>query len=149
MPLIPAMAIAIQKTMGAREWAMLVALGLIWGGSFYFYAIAITELPTFTIVLLRVGIGALGLWTVVALAGLAPPRDWATWRDFFLMGLLNNAIPFSLIVWGQHQVASVSPPFSTQRRPSSRSSSPTFSPPMRNCPGTASADRSSALPGWR
>lgn len=100
------MANAIQKTMGAREWAMLVALGLIWGGSFYFYAIAITELPTFTIVLLRVGIGALGLWTVVALAGLAPPRDWATWRDFFLMGLLNNAIPFSLIVWGQHQVAS-------------------------------------------
>jgi drug/metabolite transporter (DMT)-like permease len=100
------MSIAIQKTMGVREWAMLVALGLIWGGSFYFYAIAITELPTFTIVLLRVGIGALGLWTVVALAGLAPPRDLATWRDFFLMGLLNNAIPFSLIVWGQHQVAS-------------------------------------------
>jgi drug/metabolite transporter (DMT)-like permease len=100
------MAPAIQKTMGLAEWAMLLALGMIWGGSFYFFAIAIGELPTFVVVFLRVSIAALALWIIVWLAGLKAPSTMAAWRDFLIMGLLNNAIPFSLIVWGQHQVAS-------------------------------------------
>jgi drug/metabolite transporter (DMT)-like permease len=100
------MAAAIRKTMGPAEWGMLTALGIIWGGSFFFFAVAISELPTFTIVFLRVSLATLALWTVVRFVGLAPPSDIAAWRDFFIMGLLNNAIPFSLIVWGQHAVAS-------------------------------------------
>ncbi len=40
------MAHTIRKAMGLAEWAMLVGLGAIWGGSFYFFAIAIGELPT-------------------------------------------------------------------------------------------------------
>ena len=28
------------------------------------------------------------------------------WRAFFGMGLLNNVLPFVLIVWGQHRIAS-------------------------------------------
>jgi drug/metabolite transporter (DMT)-like permease len=100
------MAPAIQKTMGLAEWAMLLALGIIWGGSFYFYAIAILELPTFTIVFLRIGIGTLALWMIVGLAGLKAPSNIAAWSNFLIMGLLNNAIPFTLIVWGQHEVGS-------------------------------------------
>lgn len=38
--------------------------------------------------------------------GLRLPREWAVWRAFFGMGLLNNIIPFCLIVWGQTQIAS-------------------------------------------
>jgi drug/metabolite transporter (DMT)-like permease len=100
------MSMAIRRTMGPVEWAMLIALGIIWGGSFYFFAIAITELPTFTIVFLRVSIATLALWTMVRLAGLKPPSELVAWRDFLIMGLINNAIPFTLIVWGQHEVAS-------------------------------------------
>src|SRR5437016_10093070 len=100
------MAPAIQKTMGLTEWGMLAALGIIWGGSFYFFAIAIGELPTFTIAFLRVSIATVALWVVVWLSGLRPPSTAAAWRDFVIMGLLNNAVPFSLIVWGQHAVAS-------------------------------------------
>jgi drug/metabolite transporter (DMT)-like permease len=40
------------------------------------------------------------------LRGLAMPRGRAIWGSFFAMGLLNNAIPFSLIVWGQSHIAS-------------------------------------------
>src|SRR5438105_5270391 len=100
------MAPAIQKTMGLAEWGMLAALGIIWGGSFYFFAIAIGELPTFTIAFFRVGIATLALWTVVRFLGLEPPSTTGAWRDFLIMGLLNNAVPFSLIVWGQHAVPS-------------------------------------------
>jgi drug/metabolite transporter (DMT)-like permease len=100
------MAQAIQKTMGPAEWAMLLALGVIWGGSFFFFAVAIRELPTFTIVFLRVSIATLALWVIASLTGLKPPPTLSAWRDFLIMGLLNNAVPFSLIVWGQHEVAS-------------------------------------------
>jgi drug/metabolite transporter (DMT)-like permease len=34
------------------------------------------------------------------------PSGWGAWRSFFVMGLLNNLLPFSLIFWGQTQIAS-------------------------------------------
>ncbi|MGE4252817.1 MAG: DMT family transporter [Parvibaculaceae bacterium] len=96
----------INRTMGPVEWAMLILLSVVWGGSFFFYAVAVKELPTFTIVFLRVALGSAGLWLTAWAMGLLPPRRSGLWRDFLIMGLINNAIPFSLIVWGQHEVAS-------------------------------------------
>ncbi len=96
----------INRTMGAAEWAMLIFLSIVWGGSFFFYAITVKELPTFTIVFLRLSLGSIGLWLIAWAIGLVPPRQPLLWRNFLIMGLLNNAIPFSLIVWGQREVAS-------------------------------------------
>jgi drug/metabolite transporter (DMT)-like permease len=86
------------------EWLMLIALSILWGGSFFFVEIAIADLPPFTLVLLRVGIAALALNLFVQIARVAMPTDWRSWRDFLIMGFLNNAVPFSLIVWGQTQI---------------------------------------------
>lgn len=96
----------INQTMGMGEWAMLIALSLIWAGSFYTVGIAVKELPSLTIVVCRVVLGALGLWVFVWFAGIKVPTDRRVWIAFFGMGLLNNAIPFTLIVWGQHHIAS-------------------------------------------
>jgi drug/metabolite transporter (DMT)-like permease len=97
---------AIQKQMDAGEWGMLVALSLLWGGSFFFIGIAVKELPPVTIVALRVSLAATALLIVCRIMGLRLPRQWAVWRAFFGMGLLNNIIPFCLIVWGQTHIAS-------------------------------------------
>ncbi len=97
---------AIDARMGAHEWAMLVALSALWGGSFFFIGVAVTALPTLTIVALRVGLAALALWAAVALLGRTVPRESALWAAFLGMGLLNNALPFALIVWGQQSIAS-------------------------------------------
>ncbi|WP_313615371.1 DMT family transporter [Rhizobium sp.] len=97
---------AIQKQMDAGEWGMLVALSLLWGGSFFFIGIAVKELPPVTIVTLRVSMAAVALLIVCRIMGLHLPRQWAVWRAFFGMGLLNNIIPFCLIVWGQTHIAS-------------------------------------------
>ncbi|MGO4619193.1 DMT family transporter [Ensifer sp. 2YAB10] len=94
------------KVMGAREWGMLIMLSLLWGGSFFFIGIAVKALPPFTIVALRVSLAALTLLAFVRFAGLSLPRDPRVWLAFFGMGLLNNLIPFSLIVWGQTHIAS-------------------------------------------
>ncbi|MDA0229942.1 MAG: DMT family transporter [Proteobacteria bacterium] len=92
--------------MTPREWGMLIVLSMLWGGSFYFVGIAVIELPTFTIVFLRVGIAALGLHVIVRVMGERMPTGFGIWRAFFTMGFLNNIMPFSLIVWGQSHVAS-------------------------------------------
>jgi drug/metabolite transporter (DMT)-like permease len=92
--------------MGMREWLMLLLLSMLWGGSFFFTAIAIKSLPPFTIVFLRVGIAAAILNVVVIALGMKMPGGGRAWATFFVMGLLNNAIPFCLIVWGQSHIAS-------------------------------------------
>jgi drug/metabolite transporter (DMT)-like permease len=97
---------SVNRTMTAREWAMLLALSLLWGGSFFFTGIAVKELPPLTIVALRVGLAAAMLCATLRLFGLALPRRADVWVAFFGMGLLNNVIPFCLIVWGQTHIAS-------------------------------------------
>ncbi|WP_312360406.1 DMT family transporter [Ensifer sp.] len=94
------------KVMGAREWGMLITLSLLWGGSFFFVGVAVKALPPFTIVALRVLLAAAALLAFLRVTGRSMPRDPRIWLAFFGMGLLNNLIPFSLIVWGQTHIAS-------------------------------------------
>ncbi|MDE2446480.1 MAG: DMT family transporter [Alphaproteobacteria bacterium] len=94
-----------QSGMNPTEWGLLLLLSAIWGGSFYFFAILIKELPVFTIVFLRVFLATLALWVVVLLSGLKAPDSLSKWKDYFIMCLLNNVVPFSLIVWGESRVA--------------------------------------------
>lgn len=96
----------MQTKMGLAEWLLLLALSVLWGGSFLFVGLAVKELPPLTIVTLRVALAALALLVVVQALGRGMPREPAVWRAFFGMGLLNNLIPFCLIVWGQTQIAS-------------------------------------------
>ena len=95
-----------NKTMGVIEWLLLIFLSVIWGGSFFFIKVALTELQPFTIVLGRVLIGAIVLNLVVRISGYRMPSDLKTWVTFLFMGLLNNLIPFSLISFGQTQISS-------------------------------------------
>ena len=44
----------LNATMDAYEWSLLIALSVLWGGSFFFVAVAVRELPPFTVVLARV-----------------------------------------------------------------------------------------------
>jgi len=97
---------AINRTMGSLEWSMLVALSILWGGSFFFTSIALTGLPPFTIVVLRVGIAAIVLNLVLPVLGLRVPMTLRAWAAFFSLGVLSNALPFCLIVWGQTQITS-------------------------------------------
>lgn len=94
----------LRSQNSAREWLLILALSFLWGGSFLFYEIALTGLPLFTIVAGRVVLAALALQAIVRLRGLTMPRSWAVWRNLALMGLFNNAIPFSLIVFAAQQI---------------------------------------------
>jgi drug/metabolite transporter (DMT)-like permease len=92
--------------MGPREWLLLVVLSLLWGGSFFFAEVALAELPPMTVVLARIGLAALALNLLMLASGRRLPRWPRLWGAFLVMGALNNLVPFSLIVWGQTQIAS-------------------------------------------
>ncbi len=96
----------IHKTMTASDWALLTILSVVWGGSFLFIGVAVKELPPLTIVALRVAMGALALRLILAVMGVPMPREREAWIAFLGMGILNNVIPFTLIVWGQKHIAS-------------------------------------------
>ena len=92
--------------MGAREWSLLVVLSVLWGVSFYFFKVLITELPTLTIVLGRVGLAALLMNLLIVLKGASMPTSPRVWGAFLVMGLLNNVVPFILIVWSEIRISS-------------------------------------------
>ena len=96
----------ISRMMGLRDWGLVAALSVIWGGSFFFIGIAVKSLPPLTLVFLRVALAAVVLNLAVPAVGLRMPADRRTWSAFFAMGFLNNLLPFSLIVWGQTHIAS-------------------------------------------
>ncbi|MCP3382892.1 DMT family transporter [Bradyrhizobium sp. CCGUVB4N] len=85
----------------ARDWSLLAVLSILWGGSFFFNGAALRELPPLTLVLLRVALGAAMLLPLLRLQGINFPKGVRGWKPFFAIGLLNNVIPFSLIVIGQ------------------------------------------------
>lgn len=92
--------------MNAREWLLLVILSMFWGSSFFLIKVALEELQPLTIVLGRVGLAAIALTIFVYLSGQRMPGCPRIWGAFFVMGALNNLIPFSLIVWGETQIDS-------------------------------------------
>lgn len=99
-------ALPLQKSMSTRAWSEMGLLALIWGGSFVANRAAIAEIGVLTTVAFRVLGGCLLLWGYVLARGLAVPRDPRVWGAFLVMGLINNALPFSLITWGQLTIAS-------------------------------------------
>jgi len=68
--------------------------------------VAVRELPSFTLVWLRVAMAAATLLLLLSVLGQRMPTQGPVWAAFFGMGLLNNVVPFALIVWGQHHIAS-------------------------------------------
>lgn len=80
---------------------LLLALATVWGGSFFFAEIALREVPPLTIALHRVFWAVPALFIVVLWMGITIPRSVKAWLCYLVMGALNNAIPFSLIFWGQ------------------------------------------------
>ena len=90
--------------MGTREWALLVFLSVLWGGAFFFAAIAVKQVEPFTLAFLRMALGALALAAVAAVLGLKFPKDRAVWIGLLLLGVIGTAAPFSLIYWGQTEI---------------------------------------------
>jgi drug/metabolite transporter (DMT)-like permease len=92
---------SIDHRIHGRDWALLGILSVLFGGSFFFNGIALRELPPFTLVFLRVVLAAMILLPVARVYRIAFPRGLSGWQPYFGIALLNNVMPFSLVVIGQ------------------------------------------------
>ena len=69
--------------MNGPEWALLILLSVVWGGSFFFNGVAVAELPPLSVVAARMA-GAAGVLLVVLRAfGLRLPREGRVWGRFW------------------------------------------------------------------
>ena len=92
--------------MNLTDWLMLVTLSVLWGGSFFFVGVAVKALTPLTIVFIRLSLAAVTLWSIILITKVPMPSSLKAWQALLVMGTLNNAIPLSLIVWGQSHIES-------------------------------------------
>ena len=81
-------------------------VGAIWGGAFIFIELALTDFGPISIATWRVSLGALVLLMIALMIGQKFPRGSRNWRNIFVVGCLNSAVPFFLISWGQQFISS-------------------------------------------
>jgi drug/metabolite transporter (DMT)-like permease len=97
---------ASDNRIDARDWSLLGLLSVLWGGSFFFNGVVLRELPPLTLVLLRVTLASIILLPLLWVYRIDFPKGISAWKPFFAIGLLNNVLPFSLIVVGQTTIPS-------------------------------------------
>ena len=86
--------------MTGRDLAALILLGVLWGASFVFIRVAVPVFGPFALVELRVAIAVVALLVYGVAIGRLPKAP-AHWRKFLILGLVNSAIPFSLIAFAE------------------------------------------------
>ena len=88
------------------DWLIFLALGFMWGSSYVFIKIGVNSFGTFTLVGLRLAVGAALLWAVIGLARQTLPRSARVYGHLIVMSVLNIALPFMLITWAERDVDS-------------------------------------------
>ena len=92
--------------MKLKEWGAFSLLGLIWGSSFLWIKIAVSEIGPFTLVAFRLLFGLVGLLVIMRLQKQSFPRDRRVLLAYLFMGAFNTALPFTLISWGETRIDS-------------------------------------------
>ena len=92
--------------MGLNVFLWLVVLALLWGPSFLFIKVAVHDIPPLTLAAARVSLAAVLLYVVLRFQGRTLPRFGPVWKHFAVMGLVSNALPFTLFSWGEQYIDS-------------------------------------------
>ena len=84
--------------MKLRDFFLLLLLATIWGGSFLFLRLSVHDFGPLPLILVRVGVAAGCLIPLVT-----SRSTWAAIfrhpRELFIIGLLNSALPFTLLAY--------------------------------------------------
>ncbi len=89
-----------------RHLALLFLLASIWGSSFMAIKVGVETIPPLTLAAARVMLATVVLWGFARLRGVALPRGGRIWLYCFLLGVIGNGLPFTLINWGEERIDS-------------------------------------------
>lgn len=91
--------------MSAKSWIKFIALGLVWGSSFFWIKIGLQEVGPITVVFFRIFFALLGLITFYLLTRRGFPFRKA-WKLYLYLGIFNVALPFFLVSWSEKHITS-------------------------------------------
>ena len=95
--------------MKTKQWGLFWLVGLIWGTSFFWIKIALEEVSPVVLVAFRSLFGSIGLGLIILIKKKVGVT-WAAIKDklpvFLILGLINIALPWSLISWAEQFIDS-------------------------------------------
>ena len=92
--------------MSAADWGVIMLLSLLWGGAFFMIELGLRGFPPITLVFLRMALAVPPMLLILKVMGHRLPGDVKSWRQLFILGTINAALPFILFFWGQTQIDS-------------------------------------------
>ncbi len=90
-----------QQSFPPIAYVLLFVLAAIWGASFLFIKVAVVSIPPMTLVAARLVLAAAAMLVYLWATGRRLPREGAIWRDFVVLAVAGNIVPFLLITWGE------------------------------------------------
>jgi len=96
--------INLNRSMTGTDWATLLILSIIWGGSFFFIEIALDSVAPLTLVLIRVALAAAMLWAWLIARGERLAMPPGAGLAFLVLAMLNNVVPFILFAFAQEAI---------------------------------------------
>tara|TARA_B110000495_G_C22915736_1_gene534895 strand:- start:65 stop:952 length:888 start_codon:yes stop_codon:yes gene_type:complete len=87
-----------------KDWFLVILLGVFWGASFLFVEILLEYVTPFVVVYLRVAIASALLLIYILIRNIKFQFSRGDLFNLFVMGLLNNILPFLLIAYGQQSI---------------------------------------------
>lgn len=91
---------------GAVEIALLLSLATLWSSSFGFIKVAVETVPPLSVAAGRLTLAMVLIVAAARLRGLRFPDEKGLWPKFLAVGLFGNALPFTLISWGEIRIDS-------------------------------------------
>jgi len=98
---------SLRPSLAVGQWILFGLLSLVWGSSYFWIKVGVDEgLTPFTLITLRLAIATVALVLLMAATRSRLPRDRATYAKLAVLGVINVALPFSLITWAEQYVGS-------------------------------------------
>lgn len=96
----------MTRKIPVQEFLLLGLLALLWGSSYLFIKVAVSEIPPITLIAFRVSVAAVFLFMVLSWRKERLPRDGKTWRMLLLQSFFNSIGAWTVLAWGQQYVDS-------------------------------------------
>lgn len=92
----------------AFPWpASFLLLAAIWGCSFWWIKLGLRSFSPVDVAFGRLAVGAVALVVISGLTRARPPRQRTTWGHLFVLAILLNSVPFTLISYGETHISAV------------------------------------------
>jgi len=96
----------IRPGPAAADYALLFTLAAIWGGSFTFIKMGVDTVPAATTTFCRLVVASAVMLAIAAYKGERWPSGGRLWAIILATSITGNALPFTLISWGEERIDS-------------------------------------------